>query len=830
MELRLKNILFALTALFLHYSFLWSQLSVSVDTTTNYVCTGQPCDYDGPGILINEIMVSPENGDGSISGPGPFGATSGRAEWIELHNPNYCEPVDISCYLLGNYTFEGDGGFVIPNGTVVPPGGFVLIRGASAQQVPIEKLEENGGNVIEVVVPSNIDSDGVCSSGTRVWFPNYGGWFAFYDADGVPQDAVRWGPGNESDLYEAPCVAFKQNCPPPDSLLSYDKIPDDRKTYASTKDAGEHKDKSIRRIPDGGDWDSYGEPTFADCNADCFTNDNAVCNGTATANVTGGTPPYSYQWDDAEQQTTATAERLCAGTYTLTVTDSQGQTQTVEVIIEDHVPTVSNSIDEVLCENDPPFLLNDMVYPEPINNGNTAFFEGNGVTGTTFDPFAASYGEHIIDYTYRTKGGCENNAEGLVKVKKTPILEVLGTKDTYCLYENVNFDLSPEGGTLSGPGVNSDSSLFIADEAGPGIHELTYTYTAENGCSNQLKFSVEVLDQTRLSLDVPSDLCVNDSSVTILFSPEDAVTKVNGEEQTVINVTDLGVGTHTVSLEYTAANECENEIIETIEIHPLPEVEFESDFFASCPPLQVGFNASSSEAIACEWDFGDGNTSNECDSVAHYFTETGVFDITYSVTSPKNCKNATTIEGTIEIYTVPKVNFGHNPDPINMLNTEVDFINLTEDGVAYEWFIEDGFPDYSTEKHPISLFPEDQPGTYHVKLVSVSKDGCYDSITKQVKIESVVNLYIPNSFTPNGDHTNDTWGVSIEGHDPDDYQLEVYNRWGELIWQTKNPHEHWDGTCHGKKVKTGTYVWKLTTREKFTGINRRWHGHLNVLD
>ena len=105
----------------------FGQITGTFTTTVNTICNGSGCNYSGPSILINELMISPTAFDGSISGPG--GLSDGRGEWIELYNPNLCEPVDISCYYLGNNTGEGNGGYVIPAGTIIPPAGFCMVRG-----------------------------------------------------------------------------------------------------------------------------------------------------------------------------------------------------------------------------------------------------------------------------------------------------------------------------------------------------------------------------------------------------------------------------------------------------------------------------------------------------------------------------------------------------------------------------------------------------------------------------------------------------------------------------------------------------------------------------
>lgn len=335
----------------------FGQLDADLSSTENTNCDGSPCDYDGPSILINELMMSPDSHDGSMWGSN----SDQRGEWIELYNPNICEPIDISCFYLGNNAKDSGspypGGYVIPSGTVVPPAGFAMIRGLNAPAVPAELLVENGGNVVELIV----NGDGVClGGGSRLWFPNVGGWFAFYDNNGVPQDAVSW--GNQDNLDEYPCVPTLTGCGFSGSLANYNEFPNDRKSFILSSSAKDHQGMSIRRIPDGGTWDGPGTPTYAICNSECVNPQFINCNGTATAIPQDGTPPYTYLWNDSRTQTTQTADQLCAGEYCVTITDDLGNSVVQCVTVDD--VSYDFNISDAICAGENYTLPDNSVVDE----------------------------------------------------------------------------------------------------------------------------------------------------------------------------------------------------------------------------------------------------------------------------------------------------------------------------------------------------------------------------------------------------------------------------------------------------------------------------------
>ncbi len=518
---------------------LTGQLEVQFTVAENQNCNGIGCNYDGPSILINEIMLAPgDGGDGSIFGL-PFEATSGnQGEWIEIYNPDVCKSIDVSCYYLGNNTYSYDqegelgyfgGGLRIPNGTVVPPMGFLLVRGPNAPPVPDSLLVSNGGNTLELVV----DSSMVCiESNTRLWFPNSGGWFAFYDRSGEPQDAVSWVNGDGS-LYK-PCVASTSNCTPVDSLASYVEIAENRKNYI-TDNIIDFKEFSFQRIPDGREW-MVGvglKPTYGTCNDVCGPNKELNCTGSISLEINGGVPPYEILWDDSRAQRTSTALNLCAGRYCAVITDAEGNQEQVCGTVTDFEPSISIKDPGVICDTEDTVQL--QITP-PIGSEDSIHFEGIAVGSKgAFLPQTAGEGVHSVSCYYETKFGCATTANLDIRVAEELPLE-LHILDDGVREDTVRFCEAQGPAQLVLEGVESAQNDFtityVAEESDSIQSYPTITLDEEN---NTFEFDTVPGSYTLSITEVAFDgefLCATDiNPVHIIINPIPTITANIAENQ-----------------------------------------------------------------------------------------------------------------------------------------------------------------------------------------------------------------------------------------------------------------------------------------------------------
>ena len=107
--------------------------------------------------------------------------------------------------------------------------------------------------------------------------------------------------------------------------------------------------------------------------------------------------------------------------------------------------------------------------------------------------------------------------------------------------------------------------------------------------------------------------------------------------------------------------------------------------------------------------------------------------------------------------------------------------------------------------------------------------GCIDSTSRVIEINNEITIFAPNSFTPDGDEFNQTWRMYLSGLDVFSVEINIYNRWGEKVWQSFDVDVPWDGTYNGKIVPNGVYTWTFVARDLNTDANVERVGHINVL-
>jgi gliding motility-associated-like protein len=267
-----------------------------------------------------------------------------------------------------------------------------------------------------------------------------------------------------------------------------------------------------------------------------------------------------------------------------------------------------------------------------------------------------------------------------------------------------------------------------------------------------------------------------------------------------------------------------------VTVEPNPVVVFQADLLAGCEPLTTNLsNLTAGNFNDCVWIISTGDTLNGCGPLPYTFTNAGLYDVTLIVTSQHGCVGTATYADYIYVEADPIASFGAQTNGLDIFNTTLSYNNTSINAVSYIWNFNDGSA-LSTDENPTHTFPELTAGTFITELVAFSELGCTDTAWMSIPIEDELLYYVPNTFTPDDDEFNQTFFPVFSGNiDPYNYTMYIYNRWGELIFESHNVDVGWDGTYAGRSVSDGTYTWKIVFKTDKTKETTAIHGHVNVI-
>ena len=286
----------------------------------------------------------------------------------------------------------------------------------------------------------------------------------------------------------------------------------------------------------------------------------------------------------------------------------------------------------------------------------------------------------------------------------------------------------------------------------------------------------------------------------------------------------------------TVTDNCETPAtIDEVEVtwYDEPVVLFEASAVDGCYPVATTFNNTTNQSMisSCFWNFGDGNTSSICGTVSNTYSIPGSYTVDLTVTSPDGCVSNTTATNMITVYDYPNSQFSSDPNPTDVLNPNVNFTNSSSsDVVIWNWsFGENGELGTSSETDPSLVFPDAEPGTYPVQLITENANDCSDTSMLYVVVDGVYNFYMPSAFTPDGDGINDYFFPLGESVSEQGYELRVFNRWGDVVFFSEDMSGKWDGTDNSGPVEVGVYVWIVKTVDDITGRFREYTGHVSLI-
>ena len=455
---------------------------------------------------------------------------------------------------------------------------------------------------------------------------------------------------------------------------------------------------------------------------------NGACNGTATVVATGGTSGYTYLWNDASTQPTATATALCPGTYFVTVTDAAGclSIMNTSIIEPDSIRfSLPNAIDP-LCFGDA--------------NGSISSIPNGGTLPYT--------------YAWTPSGGTASTASGLASGAYTVTIT------------DVNGCTATQTSTLTDPLVLATSNV-----------------PTNPSCSTIADGAIDV-------------------TVTGGTQPY-SYQWSGGSTATTEDLTLVLAGTFTITV--TDAHGCV--IVDSATLTPTTFVLANAGIDTSfCQPGPILLDASgSTNGVNYQWFLitPTGNVSAGINDSVYVSPPTGTNVYYVLVDNGLGCADTDTLN--VVSLSLPTVDAGNNVTIFPGAATTIGGNPTGPAGSSYLWA---PLPDLdnSTIANPIAT--PTVTTTYTVMVTAAN--GCIATDTIVVSISPQI---VPVSgLSPNGDGVNDEWLIPNIDQYPD-CVVEVYNRWGELLFQSKGYKEHWKGTFKNKALPVGTYYYVITLND-----------------
>jgi gliding motility-associated-like protein len=249
----------------------------------------------------------------------------------------------------------------------------------------------------------------------------------------------------------------------------------------------------------------------------------------------------------------------------------------------------------------------------------------------------------------------------------------------------------------------------------------------------------------------------------------------------------------------------------SIVVNPVPVANFTPKYSVGCSPLTVDFADSSvtSPGSSYHWTLGDGATSSSA-VFSHTYSNGGVYAVSLTVTTAQGCSDNLVLQHVVEVLQSPVANFTTSPQSVTLLAPIVDFTDLSTGASTWNWDFGDG-TGTDTVRNPSYTYKD--TGTYSIRLIVKNSLGCIDTLYSTIRVAEDFTIYIPNSFTPNGDGINE--GFIAQGFGIKDYEMWIFNRWGQIIYHTQSLTKPWNGTFfdNGKQCPGDVYVYKIKVHD-----------------
>jgi len=530
-----------------------------------------------------------------------------------------------------------------------------------------------------------------------------------------------------------------------------------------------------------------------------IVNDSICLGQTGTLFVSNVSAGGTYLWSTGATTASLSAAPTTNTTYSVVYTSANGcvaPSVSADIIVKPNpIVTVVN---DTICIGSTTTLTSSVDLSGGTYTWSPLPSTGNSITVT---PNTTS--TYTVIYNLQ---GCTDTASATVVVNPIPVASTSNT--TICFGDVAT--LTASANLPNGTYLWSTSETTNSIQVSPGT-TTTYSvaYTLNNCTSPSVNAIVTVNPIPVVTLS-SATICEGDN-VTLTATPNltggsytwGPLNTIGGASQTLSPSVDT-----TLTVIYTLLNCPSLPASGTVTVNPLPIVTFSSNIVEGCAPLGVTFTATDQTNATYNWSTSNALTGTGS-STTILFPSGGTFDVTLAATTVNGCFASNSMANYIYVEDLPNADF---ESPISIFTNEaqyVQFSNLSTGATNYIWNFGDG--QMSTEVEPSHIFQSTMNG-YTINLIALTALNCLDSMSISIGYQYNELYYIPNSFTPDGDQNNQVFlPIFYSGYDPSNFEMQIYNRWGEVLFETRNVLFGWDGSVgeEGLDAQEGVYTYRI---------------------
>jgi gliding motility-associated-like protein len=507
-------------------------------------------------------------------------------------------------------------------------------------------------------------------------------------------------------------------------------------------------------------------------------NNPTVCAGVTTTLMASGAA--SYLWSDNSTGSALTPSVVANSTsYTVTGTSLGCSTSAIANITVNQIPNITvNS--PFICKGNNAILT-------AVGANSYLWSTGSNANSITVIPATTT------SYTVTgTSAGCSASAVSTVTITKLPVLTV--NSPAICIGQSATLNAAGGASYTWFPGGTTGNSLTVSP-----LTNTTYTVSDTTpGCLGSAISNITVNSLPIVTVNAQT-ICFGQSA-TLTASGAATYEWADGSIANPYIISPINTSSYTVTGASVAG--CVNTVNTTVTVNPLPIVS------ASSASVCKGISASLTATGALTYVWSNGATTNPLKVSPNVTTP-------YTVTGTDANGCSAKAVGTVVIYKKPNAQFSLESSTTSVFDPVVRFNNMSSLDVNY-WFWDFGDGDTLADGslNPTHTFPGDT-GSYNATLIVHNAGFCYDTINNIVLIGPEYSFYIPSAFTPDGDATNDLFfgkGVGIV-----EYELMIFDRWGNQIFTADDINKGWDGKVKGgaEAAQQDVYVWKVHLKDIF---------------